>query len=118
MLRRVLPLLALLLACASAHAASTCFVTEFRTQTPAAYPVAVQTPLAEQTVAASGTSASSSAFQPQTTLVRIVCDVAVSIEFGATPTASATTAFLPANTIEYYAVPAGLSLKVAVITNT
>lgn len=118
-MRRLLAALILLAACGVASAANTCFVTEFRSQSPPSYQAAVQIPLAEQTITASGSSTASSAFQPQTTLVRVVCDVAVSFEFGpGTPVASATTAFLPSGIVEYFVVPAGAAYKVAVITNS
>ena len=45
-------------------------------------------PLAEQTVAISGSSAQSSAFNAQTTLVRLHTDAICSIEFGTNPTAT------------------------------
>ncbi len=112
-----LSLLALLLASAPSLASS-CWVTEFAVAPPPAYQAAQQLPLAEQQITVSGTSAASSAFQPNTQLVRITCDASVSLEFGTAPTATAAKALLPAGLIEYYLVPAGQALKVAFITNS
>lgn len=79
---------------------------------------AQQPPIVEQTVAIGGASVQSSAFNAKTTLLRIHCDVVCSILFGTNPTATAAKARLGANQTEYFSVPAGLSYKVAVITNT
>ena len=117
-MRRVLIALAFLSLAGVAQATSTCWITEFAQQSSPIYPAALQKPLAEQTIAASGSSTASSAFQSNTVLVRIVCDVAVSIEFGTSPSATAAKAFLPSGAIEYYAVPPAQAFEVAVITNS
>lgn len=83
---------------------------------PAGVPVAQQPPVAEQTVAIGGSSTASSAFNTATTLVRIATDVICSIEFGTSPTATATTARMAADQVEYFGV--GPGMKVAVISNT
>ena len=77
---------------------------------------ALQPPVAEQTVAIGGASVASSAFTANTLFVRLHTDAICSIEFGATPVATATTARMAANQTEYFNVVAGQ--KVAVITNT
>lgn len=80
--------------------------------------VAEEPPVANQTVAIGGTSAQSSAFNASTYFVRIHTDAICSIEFGTDPTASTTTRRMAAGATEMFAVPAGKSYKVAVITNT
>jgi hypothetical protein len=71
--------------------------------------------VAEQTVAI-GTVTSSSAFNAQTRFIRVHVDAICSIEIGAAPTATTSTARLAANTTEYFAVAPGH--KISVITNT
>jgi len=70
----------------------------------------------DQTVAISGSSAQSAAFNAKTYLVRIHTDSICSILFGANPTAAATNARLAANQTEYFIVQPGQ--KVAVISNS
>jgi hypothetical protein len=73
----------------------------------------------EQTpVTIGGGSLSSSAFAATTTYVRIHADAICSIAFGTSPTATANSRRLAADTTEYFGVPKGSSYKVAVITNT
>lgn len=101
---------------------ATLYVTEFAAQGRDARgyvaPVALEPPVANQTVAISGVSAASNAFAANTGLVRIHTDTTCSIAFGTAPTATTSTRRLPANATEYFAVPVGQSYKVAVITNT
>jgi len=105
---------------------ATLYVTEFKVLNPTPrswgvqqfFPYAAQPPVAEQTVAIGGTSMASNAFNAATAYVRLHTDAICSIEFGATPTAAATTARMAAGQTEYYAVPLGQAFKVAVITNT
>lgn len=71
---------------------------------------------ADQTpVAIGASSAASSAFKSSTNLVRIVCGASVSFNFGASPTATTSNSFIPANLPEYFAVIPGQS--VAFISN-
>lgn len=77
----------------------------------------MEPPLAEQTLAI-GAVVSSAAFNTKTRFVRLHCDAICSIEFGTTPTATTTTARMPANQTEYHAVPPGQAFKVSVILNT
>lgn len=72
--------------------------------------------VAEQTVAIAAGSASSNAFNNRTRYVRLSPDVVCSVEFGASPTATATTMRMAAGSVEYFDVAQGS--KVAVITNT
>jgi len=73
--------------------------------------------VAEQTVAIAGASAQSSAFNKNTTFLRVHNDIACSIEIGANPTASLTTARMAAGQTEYFSVPSNLNFKIAVIAN-
>jgi hypothetical protein len=75
-------------------------------------------PLVEQTpVAIGGSSASSAAFGPNTTIVRIHVDAICSVSPGGpTPTATTSSGRMVAGQTEYFRVAAGD--KVAVITNT
>lgn len=72
----------------------------------------------EQTVAIGGASASSSAFNALTKLVRIHTDAICSIVFGTAPTATTSKMRLAAGQTEYFSVPLNGGYKVAVITNT
>ena len=98
------------------------FITEYARQgrDAAGYGLvaAEEPPVANQTVAIGATSAQSNALDAKTHFIRVSTDAICSIEIGTNPTASATTRRLPADTTEYFAVPAGKSYKVAVITNT
>jgi hypothetical protein len=80
--------------------------------------ITVQPPVAEQTVSIGVLSAASNAFNSNTQAVRLHADVICSIEFGLTPTATATTARFVAGQTEYFGVPRGMGYKVAVIANT
>lgn len=106
---------------------ATLYITEFQALGQAGLPTngygpngptqaAQQPPTAEQTVAIGGVSVASAAFNAATTLVRLHTDAICSIEFGAAPTATATTARMAAGQTEYFGVLPGM--KVAVITNT
>lgn len=77
---------------------------------------AQEPPIAEQTVAISGSSAQSSAFQNNTTFIRVHTDAICSVLVGSNPTATATKKRLAANQTEYFAVVPGF--KIAVISNT
>lgn len=61
-------------------------------------------PRANQQVALSGVSAQSAAFGASTKFVRLHTDVACRIEFGANPTASATSPRMAAGQTEYFGV--------------
>lgn len=78
----------------------------------------MEPPLAEQTVAIAAGSAASVAFNVGTRFVRLHTDAICSVEFGLSPTATATKGRMAANQTEYRGVPLGLSYQVAVITNT
>jgi hypothetical protein len=77
---------------------------------------AMEPALTNQAVSISGTSASSSAFQANTMLVRLQTDTACWIVFGTGPTATASNTPLAANAPEYFCVPLGGTYKVAAIT--
>lgn len=109
---------------------ATLYITEFKAEGqaptqrtwgagPGIVPIAQQPPNFEQTVAIGGSSTASAAFATGTTLVRIETDVICSILFGAagaSPVATAASARLAADSVEYFGV--GPGMKVAVITNT
>lgn len=73
---------------------------------------------ATQTVALSGSSASSNAFATNTTMVRLESDSVCSVIFGTSPTATTSHPRMAAGAYEYRYVPQGQSYKVAAITNT
>jgi hypothetical protein len=62
------------------------------------------------------TSTASDAFDATTGVVRVVADAACYIMFGTDPTAASGDIYLPANSVEYFAVPVGLDYKVAAVT--
>ena len=59
-----------------------------------------------------GAEAQSSAFNAKTTLVRLYAAADCYVAFGADPTASAASTFLPSGTIEYFGVTAGDKVSV------
>lgn len=98
------------------------YVTEFAWQgqdgNNAFMPIPLEPPLAGQTVVVGAGSLQSSAFNANTTYIRIHTDSICSIAFGTNPTATDSTRRLAANATEYFSVPKGQSFKVAVIVNT
>lgn len=86
--------------------------------------IAHMPPVAEQTLAIGGSSASSSAFNTSTRFVRVETDAICAIAFGSAPTAAAAvgtgtasgTLRMNANTVEYFGVSPGH--KIAVIATT
>lgn len=106
---------------------ATLYITEFQALGQAGLPswgygpnaptqAAQQPPIAEQTVAISGSSSTSAAFNAATVLVRLHTDAICSIEFGNAPAAGTTDARMAAGQTEYFGVTPGM--KVAVISNT
>lgn len=81
--------------------------------------IVLEPPLADQTITSSGASASSAAVNAQTRIVRLTTDSIVCVVSG-TGTVTATTGKrrMAADTVEYFAVPLGVSWKFAVITCT
>lgn len=78
-----------------------------------ALPIAVLPSVAEQTVAISGTSAASSAFNTATRFIRVSTDTACHILVSSgTPTATTSKTMLAAGAVEYFAVTAGHSIAV------
>jgi hypothetical protein len=72
-------------------------------------------PVTTQTVSISGTSAATSnAVGSNTTVVRIISDTACHYVIGASPTATTSSPYLPANVFEYVRVTPGVD-KVAFI---
>lgn len=101
---------------------ATLYVTEFglqgRDNNNNLVPIAMMPALAAQTVAVGAASAASAAFQANTGMVRLISDVTCSVAFAASPTATTSNMRLAADSPEYFSVPVGSSLKVAVIQNT
>lgn len=81
--------------------------------------IAAQAPqepaLASQTVAITGSTTQSSAFNRDTTLLRVHADAVCSIEIGSNPTATTSSKRLAAGQTEYFGVKSGM--KLAVISN-
>ena len=75
-------------------------------------------PVAEQTVAISGTHAESSAFNAKTKFLRIETDAICSVKFGAAPVATTSSGRMAAGQTEYRDVSALPLGKVSVISNT
>ena len=71
--------------------------------------------ITHQTVAIGASSAQSATLNTATTLIRVATDTACRILSGANPTALATSLPLAAGQSEYFGVPAGGTLKIAVI---
>ena len=78
-------------------------------------PAVRQPPVAEQTVTIGASSAQSAALNDNTTIVRLHTDSACHVSFGSNPTATTSNMRMGAGQTEYFIVPAGSSLKVAVI---
>lgn len=97
---------------------ATVYITEFAAiANLTGAPIAMMPPVAEQTVAI-GAEADSTAFNARTRYIRVQNDAICSIAIGATPTASTTTLRLPADSVEYFAVPTNSGYKLSVISNT
>ncbi len=79
-------------------------------------PVVHMPPLATQNVAIGGSSTVSAAFNAKTVIVAVHTDAICSLDFGPSPTATANSRRMAANTTEYFQVEA--ADKVAIITNT
>lgn len=71
-----------------------------------------------QTLAIGATTAASSAFQNNTSMIRLHTDSICSVAFGVSPSATATSRRMAANQTEYFTVPIGKAYQVAVISNT
>jgi hypothetical protein len=74
--------------------------------------VALEPAVAQQEVTFT-TSVQSAAFNNLTAFVFIVCDALAHFEFGADPEATASDAYIPANTIYFPGITTGVGLKVA-----
>lgn len=96
--------------------AATCYISEFTQALIGGIQAAAQPALVDQTVAIGGSSTQSNAFSGNTRLIRLTCDAVASYKIGGNPTASATTARIAADVIEYFVVTPGD--KIAIITNS
>lgn len=100
---------------------ATLYITEFAdiARAGGASQVAAQPEITTQTVAVGGSSTQSSAFNPNTKLVRLHTDAICSVLFGTNPTATAAKGRMAANQTEYHSITNPTAgLKVAVITNS
>lgn len=105
---------------------STLYITEYAKQGgghPLGIPVAEEPAITTQTVSFTATHGESSAFNANTSLVRIHTDGICSILFGTAPVATTSHPRLAANQTEYFAVVApgasgATALKVSAVTNT
>lgn len=98
---------------------TTCYINEYpdaAIRQGTASPGLDMPPVVSQTVAIGGGSLQSAVWNSKTRLVGVSVDAVASVEFGANPTATATSFRLPANTITFWRVTAGQ--RMAVITNT
>ena len=72
------------------------------------HPIQALAPGTTQTISvASSSAATSSAFATGTTVVRVVSTTDCHIIFATSPTATTSTAYLPANQVEYFKATAG-----------
>jgi hypothetical protein len=71
---------------------------------------------ASQSVTISGTSAQSADIASTTAIIRLVADSACFVATGASPTATSSDMYLPANSVEYFTVAPGDTIKVAAVT--
>jgi len=117
MFRKILATIALLL-CVSPTWAATLYVEEFTQPLATYYQAATMPGLVHQTVAITGASVQSAAFNVGTVLIRVETDAICSIEISLNPTAATTTMRMAAGQTEYFVVPAGAAFKIAVIANT
>lgn len=96
------------------------YIAEFDSITPTAEGGAAQIarsqPIIEQTVAISGVTAQSAAFNAATKFIRVHTDAICSIAISANPTATVANMRMAADQTEYFGITAGQ--KVAVISNT
>lgn len=69
-----------------------------------------------QSIAVSGTSTQSEALSATTRMVRIVADENCRISSGTNPTATASSMPIQAGVTEYFGIPPGSNLKIAVIS--
>lgn len=79
-------------------------------------PAPYMPPIAEQTVAISGASTQSAAFNTNTRFILVNCDATCSLAFGPNPSAVLTAHRMPANETRFYGVNPGD--KIAVISNS
>ena len=66
----------------------------------------------QQVLTAGSSSSASSAFGANTEYIRVVSTIATWIQIAASPTAAATTAYLPADDVEYIKVSEGEKIAV------
>ena len=120
LLLRALSIVALLLVLTEAATAATLYISEFpngvsQNGTTTAQ-ISPQAAITDQTVAISGASAASAAFNSATHAVMLVCDTGCSVDFGSAPTATTSNYLLQQGVPYRFGVSSGS--KVAVIANS
>lgn len=119
-MKRFLLLLAAFLLFSQQAFAGTVYLTEYATilvgSQGSQVQVALEPPLADQTITSSGTAAASAAVNVTTRIVRVHTDAIICVTSGTAPTATAGMRRMPADSTEYFAVPLGRSWKFSVIT--
>lgn len=96
---------------------ATLYVAEFERPRNQWVNIANQPPVAEQTVAISGSSTQcANPFNAKTAMIRVETDSICSISIGTNPTAATTNMRMNANDCEYFSVSP--NMKIAVISNT
>lgn len=78
----------------------------------------LEPPIRDQQVAIGSSSVQSDVLNAETRVVRVHTDAICHIDVGTNPTAGTTKRRLPANAIEYIAIPPGTQFRVAVITGS
>ena len=102
---------------------ATFFIAEFGAaavisgQNPDPSPLADESSLLAEQVVTVSTEQDSSTLNAATRIVRLVSDTACHYKFAASPTATTSLQYLPANVIEYKGVPANSGYKISVIAH-
>lgn len=98
---------------------ATLYITEYKFIGESARGHLMQMPtggtVAAQTVTPDANGELSAAFNDDTEYVRLCADVAIKVGFGSAPVIGDAGAYLPANTIEYFAVASGNKLIAATV---
>jgi hypothetical protein len=102
-----------------AQAADLLYISEYNAIGGSGQVQVASEPATVDQVTADFTSAAvqSSAFQANTSIVRLICNVQCSVLFGTNPTATNANKVLPALIPEYFYVQPGQSYKISVHTN-
>lgn len=97
---------------------SNMYITEYGSLGSGHSQIAQEPPIAVQKISFTGTPGTSAAFDNATIMIRVHVDGIASVRVGKTPVAAVTDPRMPADTIEYFAVPMAGQYKISAITNT